>query len=40
MAVEDIVIVGDNTTPFGTSVHQVTVSTAGGAASIGAGLFA
>ncbi len=39
MRVGDNVLVNDSTTPFGATLHQVTVVTAGGAASIGAGLF-
>ena len=40
MKVEDIVIVQDNTTPFGVTMHAVTAVTAGGAATIGAALLA
>jgi hypothetical protein len=39
MRVGDNVLVNDNTTPFGATLHQVTVVTAGGAATIGAALF-
>lgn len=39
MRVGDNVLVNDSTTPFGATLHQVTVVTAGGAASIGAALF-
>ncbi len=40
MRVGDNVLVNDNTTPFGATIHQVTVVTAGGAATIGAALLA
>jgi hypothetical protein len=40
MRVGDTVIVHDSTTPFGVTLHRVTVVTAGGAASIGAALLA
>ena len=39
MRVGDNILVNDSTTPFGATLHQVTVVTAGGAASIGAALF-
>jgi hypothetical protein len=39
MRVGDNVLVNDNTTPFGATLHQVTVVTTGGAASLGAALF-
>jgi hypothetical protein len=38
MRVNDVVIVQDSTTPFGVTLHAVTVVTAGGAASIGGAL--
>lgn len=40
MRVGDNVLFNDNTTPFGATIHQVTVVTAGGAATIGAALLA
>jgi len=38
MKVLDTVIVQDSTTPFGVTLHAVTVVTAGGAASVGGAL--
>ena len=40
MTVGDVVMVQDSTTPFGVTLHAVTVVTAGGAASVGAALLA
>lgn len=40
MRVGDNVLVNDSTTPFGATLHQVTVVTAGGAASIGLAILA
>ncbi len=39
LRVGDTMMVHDNTTPFGVTMHRVTVVTAGGAGSIGAALF-
>ncbi len=40
MRVGDNILVNDNTDPWGATLHQVTVVTAGGAASIGLAILA